>query len=450
MEVFERGGASVDAKERRVRIPQHLVEESLKKVPREIVFCGRNRKNDILLEASRIYFGMGGTPVPFIRDVETGEIRRPGRKDMDEATRVGDALPNLKFLMTCAGVFDVPYEVEYLHEFESLFNNTEKPILYAAPGAVASKHVLEMAATIMGGAEALRKRPILTLYAETVSPLSFTEVNENIIEFASAGIPVANGPMPLPGASGPMTLAGTAVMSNAENLAALTLSQLANPHAPFIYTGWVCAMDPRTSRCAYGSPDFARGTSIFNAAMGQFYDIPTYGFGGCSDSKLPDAQAGAEVMMNGMTAALSGTNLIHDCGYLAGGSIGSMEMAVICDEIAGMIYRIASDVEVTDETMAVDVIKEIGPGGHFMSHKHTLQHVKDIYLHTLFDKESEVTWIKAGKKDIRDVARQKVKTILKEHFPEPLSKDIQEKLRQIVKNAEKQIIRSSPTPTAKH
>jgi len=344
--------------------------------------------------------------------------------------------------MTVAGAFDVPYEVEYIHEFESLFNNTEKPILYSAPGAVAAKKVLEMAATIMGGYDALKKRPILTLYAETVSPLSFTDVNENIIEFANAGIPVANGPMPLPGASGPMTLAGTAVMSNAENLAALTLCELARPHSPFIYTGWVCAMDPRTSRCVYGSPDFARGTSIFCTAMGQYYDLPTYGFGGCSDSKLPDAQAGAEVMMNGMVAALSGVNLIHDCGYLAGGSIGSMEMAVICNEIAGMIYRVAQDVEITEETKAVDVIKEVGPGGHFMSHKHTLNHINDIFLHTLFDKESEVTWIKAGKKDIRDIAREKCKIILKEHFPEPLPKDVQEKLRQIVKDAEKQIIRT--------
>lgn len=449
MEIFEKGGASVDHKEKRIRIPQHLVEESLKQAPKEILFCGRNPKNDILLEGTRIYFGMGGTPVPFIRDIETGEIRRPAKKDMDEATRLGDALPNLKFLMTIAGAFDVPYEVEYLHEFESLFNNTEKPILYSSPGAVAAQRVLDMAAEIMGGPEALKKRPILALYAETVSPLSFTDANENIIEFASAGIPVANGPMPMCGATGPMTLAGTAVQSNAENLAALVLCELVKPHAPFIYTGWVCAMDPRTSRCAYGSPDFAMGTSIFNSTMGQYYDLPTYGFGGCSDSKLPDAQAGAEVMMNGMLAALSGVNLIHDCGYLAGGSIGSMEMAVICDEIAGMIYKIAKGVEINDETMAVDVIKNVGPGGHFMSQKHTLDHVKDGYLHTLFDKESEVAWMKAGKKDIRDVARLKCKTILKEHFPEPLPKDVQEGLRRIVRDAEKQTIKPAQSQTAR-
>ena len=442
MEIFNRAGAAVDFKEKRIRIPQYLVEESLKKAPREIVFCGRNSKNDILLEDSRVYFGMGGTPVPYIRDIDSGEIRRPGKEDMNRATRLGDAMPNIKFLMTVAGAFDVPYEVEYLHEFESLFNNTEKPILYSTPGAYAARKVLEMGAAVVGGMAELKRRPILALYTETVSPLSFTDVNENMIEFARAGVPVANGPMPMCGASGPMTLAGTAAMSNAENLAALTLCQLVNPHTPFIYTGWVCAIDPRTSRCAYGAPEFAMGTSIFNTTMGRYYDLPTYGFGGCSDSKLPDAQAGAEVMMNGMMAALGGTNLIHDCGYLAGGSIGSMEMVVICNEIAGMVYRIIRGVKVDEETLAVDVIKNVGPGGHFMSQKHTLDHLKELYLPSIFDKTSEETWIKGGKKDIREVARVKCKETLREHHPEPLPKDVQEKLKQIVKEAEKELVKT--------
>jgi len=442
MEIFDRVGAWVDTKEKRIRIPQSLVEESLKKVPKEIVFCGRNPDNDILLEDSRIYFGMGGTPVPYIRDIENGEIRRPTKEDMNQATRLGDALPNIKFLMTLAGAYDVPYEVEYLHEFEALFNNTEKPILYSCPGGYAAQKVLEMAATIVGGREELRRRPILTLYTETVSPLSFSDVNENMIEFAKAGVPVSNGPMPMCGASGPMTLAGTAVQSNAESLAAITLCQLVNPHAPVIYTGWVTAMDPRTSRCAYGAPEFAMGTSIFNTTMGRYYDMPTYGFGGCSDSKLPDAQAGAEVMMNGMLAALGGTNLIHDCGYLAGGSIGSMEMAVVCNEIIGMISRIVRGVKVDEETLAVDVIKKVGPGGHYMSQKHTLDHVRELYTPTLFDRESEVTWVKAGKKDVRDMARMKAKQILREHIPTPLPNDVQLRLKEIVKEAEKQLVKA--------
>jgi len=440
LEIFNDAGAEIDSKKKRIRIPQYLVEESLKKAPREIVFCGRNPKHDILLEGARVYFGLGGTPVPYIRDIDTGEMRRPTKKDMDEATRLGDALPNIKFIMSIAGAFDVPYQAEYLHEFESLFNNTEKPILYSSPGVLAAKKVLEMAAAIVGGPDELRRRPTLALYTETVSPLQFAESNENIIEFAKAGIPYSNGPMPSAGASGPMTLAGSAVQSNAENLAAITLGQLLNPHTPAMYSGWACVIDPKTCRTAYGAPEFAMGTSVFNAAMGEYYGLPTYGFGGCSDSKLPDAQAGAEVMMNGMVAALCGVNLIHDCGYLAGGSVGSMEMAVICNEIAGMITRIVRGVEVDDETLAVEVIKKVGPGGHFMSQRHTLDHVNELYLPTLFDRASEVIWTRAGKKDIRDTARTKVKELLRDHRPEPLPRDVQAKLREIVKEAEKELV----------
>lgn len=442
LKIFGDAGAEVDHKDKRVRIPQHLVEESLRRVPKEIIFCGRNPENDILLEDGRVYFGLGGTPTPYIRDVETGEMRRPTKKDMADATRIGDALPNIKFIMSIAGAFDVPYQVEYLHEFEALFGNTEKPILYSCPGAYEARKVLEMASTIAGGMDALKKRPILTLYTETVSPLAFAKANENLIEFAEAGVPYAIGPIPMLGATSPMTLSGTAVISNAESLAGLTLGQLVNPHTPVIYTCWATPMDPVTSRCSYGAPEFALGTSVLCAAMARYYDLPSYGFGGCSDSKLPDAQAGAEAMMTSLMAGLCGVNLIHDHGYLAGGSIGSIEMAVICDEIIGMVSRIVNGIEVNDDTLAVDVIRAVGPEGHFMSQKHTLRHLPtELFFPKLFDKTSEVTWTKAGKKDIGAIARERAKKLLKEHQPEPLSDDIRFGIAQIVKEAEAELVK---------
>ena len=127
------------------------MDESLSKAPKQIILCGRNPKYDILLEDSRVYFGMGGTPTPFIRDLETGENRRPTKKDFADATRLGDALPNMSFIMSIAGAFDVPYEVEYEHEWEALFNNTEKPIVYSAPSAYSARKVLEMGAAVARG-----------------------------------------------------------------------------------------------------------------------------------------------------------------------------------------------------------------------------------------------------------------------------------------------------------
>ncbi len=241
------------------------------------------------------------------------------------------------------------------------------------------------------------------------------------------------------GATAPVTLAGAAVLSNAENLAALTLTQLVNPSSPFVLCAYVTLMDPRTGRCAYGSPEFALG-NVVNAELASYYDLPSFGWGGCSDSKIPDAQAGAEVMMNALVAALSGTNLIHDCGYLAGGSIGSLEMAVICDEVVGMVKRIVRGFEVNRETLAIDVIESVGPGNHFLSHPHTLKHVeKEVYMSRLFDRSSEVRWTKTGRKDIRVVAKERVKKILRGHQPPPLTLETQKKMRRIIGEAERQL-----------
>ena len=442
LDVFAEGGAHVDPKDRRIKIPQHLVKDSLRNVPKQIVLCGRNPKYDILLEDGRVYYGLGGTPTPFIRDLETGETRRPAKKDFADATRLGDALPNMSFLMTIAGAYDVPYEVEYEHEWEALFNNTEKPIVYSAPSAYSARKVLDMAAAVVGGLDELRKRPIMCLYSETICPLSIATANENMIEFARAGVPITEGPVPMVGATGPGTLTGALVIANAENLAALTLTQLVNPGTPFIYAGWVGVMDPIVGRMAYGAPEFALGTGVLNAQMAEFYQLPSFGFAGPSDSKLPDAQAGAEAMQMALVNGLAGVNLCHDCGYLAGGSIGSMEMAVICNDVLGNILRIIKGTEVNDETLAVDVIKEVGPEGNFLGHKHTLKHIREeLHLPTIFDRTPEAAWAKAGSKPLHQVAKEQAQKILKEHHPQPLPRDVQAKLSEIVKQAEREQVK---------
>jgi len=442
MNVFERGGARVEPKSGTIKISEYLVNEALKKTRKQIVLRDRNPIYDIVLEKSIVNFGMGGTPTPLIRDIKTGEFRRPTKKDFADATRLGDALPNMSFIMAIAGAFDVPYEVEYEHEWEMLFNNTEKPIVYSAPSAYSARKVLEMGAAILGDMDQLKKRPIMCLYSETASPLTIPEGCENIIEFAKAGIPIALGPSPLVGATAPGTLAGSLVVSNAENLAMITLSQLVNAGTPIIYGAWVDVMDPMTGRDAYGAPETAFCNSVLNAQMAEYYGLPTFGYAGPSDSKLPDAQAGAEAMQISLMHGLAGINLCHDCGYLAGGSAGSMEMAVICDEILGNVLRILKGTDVNDETLAVEIIEEVGPGGNFLGHKHTLKHIRDeLHLTKLFDRTTETAWEKAGRRPLHEVAKEKAEKILKEHSPQLLSRDVQAKLSEIVRTAEREQIR---------
>ncbi|MEM1515461.1 MAG: trimethylamine methyltransferase family protein [Candidatus Bathyarchaeia archaeon] len=436
LDFFKKEGAETDEKTGLIKIPENLVKDSLKKAPSKVVIYGYNPKNAIVLENKRIYFGFGGTPTPYILDHVTGEIRRPTKEDVIKATRLGEYLSEMDFIMTIAGAFDVPYELEYIHEWEVLLTYTTKPIVYSAPGLFNANKVIEMGRVIKG--DRLEKEPVFGVYVEMPSPLMFHMTNENIFSLAKNNIPIVVGQMPQLGATAPITYAGAVALSNAENLAALTLAELIKPGAPFVLGAYVTPLDMRTGRCAYGAPEFAMG-NIANAALAEFYNLPTFGWGGCSDSKLPDAQAGAEVMMNSLVAALSGICLIHDCGYLAGGSIGSLEMAVISNEVVGMVKRIVRGIDVNEETLAFDVIRDVGPGGHFLSHKHTLKHLPSLYVSRLFSRESEVKWMKMGRKDVRTKAREEVNKILSQ--PVTIDKSLSEEIKKIVRKAEEEVLK---------
>jgi trimethylamine--corrinoid protein Co-methyltransferase len=145
-------------------------------------------------------------------------------------------------------------------------------------------------------------------------------------------------------------------------------------------------------------------------------------------------------MMNALVAGQSGVNLIHDCGYLAGGMVGSTEQAVIANDIVGMAKRIVQGVRVDDDHLAVDVIKEVGPGGNFMAHKHTRDHVDEFLLPELFDRNSFGTWQSGGAKETRTIAKEKVEEILKEHKPEPLGQEIRENITKVINEGEKKLI----------
>jgi trimethylamine--corrinoid protein Co-methyltransferase len=443
LKVFNDAGADVDFKEKRVRIPSYLIEEGLRKSKKQFILHGRNPKYSILIENGRVYFGMGGTPVPYVRDWRTGEFRRPGKADVEEMARLGNALRNMSFIMNIAGAFDVPYEVEYIHEFEALFNNTEKPIIYSAPFANCARYVIRMASEIVGGEDNLRRKPIFSIYSETVSPLKFTLENENMIECAKAGIPVTLGPATILGATGPITPAGAVAVSNAEALASITLIQLVNPNSPVIYAAWGVVMDQKTGTATYASPENALTFGVLNGQLAEFYNLPCFGLGGAIDSKTPDAQAGCEATMLLLVSALVGVTLIHDCGYLASGGAGSLEMAVICDEIVENVLNIIKGVAVNDETLAIDVIKNVGPHGHFFSQKHTLKHLRELYTAQLFDKSKLETWVRRGRKDIGERAREAVEKILAEHKPTPLPSDVKRKIEEIVREAEREMVKSS-------
>lgn len=421
-----------------VKIPEHLVKEAVRKAPSKIVLSGRNPKFDILLEGKRVYYALGGTPDPYMADLETGEWIRPTREHVAMAARLGDALPNIDVVMALASASDVPPEVSWLHELATIFNNTEKPMAYSAAGAEGAKHTLAMAAAIVGGYEELKKKHIITIESSFITPLGMDIQHENIIEFAKANVPVICGSGMMVGAATPITQAGAITLGNAEFLCAATLAELVNPGTPIMYCAESSNMDLRTGTVLYGHPE--RGIScVLQSQMAEFYGVPTFTVGGSTDAKCTDAQAGLEAMGTAMMGALAGVDVIECLGKIGSGSAGSLEMAVVADEIASYVKRILRGVQVDDETIAVDLISKVGPGGHFLSQEHTRRFLQkgEFWVSELLDREPARTWKKSVSKTLADVAREKARRILEERHPPPLPRETQEEIANILKQADK-------------
>ena len=439
IEVLTHNGAEFKADTGLLKIPSNLVKEALKTAPKEIHLYGRSQKNEMVLERGRVHFGFGGTPLHQILDMETGKSRASTKADVTNATRLGDALPNLAFMMAICGATDVPHETEHLHELEVVFANTTKHIVWALPEAHTARKAIAMATAVAGGVEELKKRPLLSCYSESISPLTFSTMNEDLVEFAAAGLPVFFTGCPMAGLTGPATLSGTYALGNAETLAALTISQLINAGTPFIYGPGMGVSDLRTLRFSFAAPEWAMG-HIIQSQLAGLYQLPTFGWGGSSDSKVADSQAGAEAALMTLMSALSGINMIHCSGYLAGSDYGSMEMAVVCDEIIGWIFRVLDGTRVDHESLAVDVIQDVGSTGSYLKHKHTFAHLKkEIFVPRLFDRYNEPIWAQKGRKDIREVAKERVKRILNEQYPEQLPDGVRVTLRHIVQSADEEI-----------
>jgi trimethylamine--corrinoid protein Co-methyltransferase len=411
-DIFRKAGADVDLDTRVVRLPQPMVEEALTLAPKSFVIYGREEKMDLLAEAGRPYFGMGGTSEPFVWDYGLGKPRQPTVADMVANTRVGQAAENIDFIMALCSAGDVPKSEIYLHEYDAIFRNTSKPVIYTAPGRRFAARFIEMAVAASGGEAAFRKRPWIVLYTQPICPMVIGTYSEGMVDAAEMGVPLMASPGPMMGATSPVSLAGTLVQVNAEALFNVVLAQLIKPGAPVIYAPHTGVMDMVALQSLYASPEQALARAAVGQ-LGRFYGLPTFGTGGGVEAKLPDAEAAAEAMMGLLLNALSGLTLTQTLGTMASGLYGSPEMLVICDEMANMIKRVLAGIRVDDEMLAVDVIREVGHGGHFMEHEHTVRHFRsELFFPMLFRRQSIAQWSERGGKSILDIAHERVESIL--------------------------------------
>ena len=426
LKLLDEAGATVDYEQQTVLFPEYLVEESLRKAPKRVRMCGRDSRQDFVIEGKKVFFGTFSGAI-YITDLKTGERRSCATQDMANAAKISDALENQDYVMALFSPLDAPPEIQGLYEGDALMSNTVKHVMvFAYHGKEVTRKQIEMARLVAGGEEALRKRPIISLYDEPASPFIFgREYVEALMEWAQEGLPVVWAGIPLGGATGPITLAGGVVQGMAESIAGNVIAQLVNPGTPFIFGFVPLVMDMRSTLAAYGAPENLL-LGIAQAQLAHYLGIPLWGTGGCTDSKTLDAQTFSEASMNLMTAALSGQNLIHDIALIESAKSASCELLVICDEIIGMIKRVMAGMEVNDSTLALEEIGTVRHGGTYLALKHTREHFeKERWLPELTDRTfSYESWKKKGARNMVDVAREKIRKILKEHEVEPLPNDV--------------------------
>jgi trimethylamine--corrinoid protein Co-methyltransferase len=347
--VFDEAGCEIDRDERIVKIPQHLLVECISRAPKKIVLAGRKKDCDIVLEGDRVCFGMGGSAKNRIYDFEEGEHRVPAKKDVELTTRLADALSSISFVQNIANSADYPPQVQFLHNLDAVLRNTEKHFVCNVGNVRQARYSIKMASLVSGD---LAKRPVISIYTGPAAPLMLTEAQDSAVEAAVQDVPVVLCTAPQAGATAPVTLAGAIVQNLSENLATLCLVQLVRKGASIVLGSTPTIMDPRTSMFCLGAPELML-QQIGSCQLSHYYHLPYFGAGGCSDSKLPDAQAGAEAAMTALTSALAGINMIQDVGVFAFDDAGSPELLVIADEIIGMVERILSGVSVDQEKMAL-------------------------------------------------------------------------------------------------
>lgn len=412
LDLFEKGGARVDRQSRMIRVPRSLVEAALQSAPKSFVFHGRDSQDDLLLQPGRCFFGMGGSSEPFFWDYDSGRPRTSTKDDMVRCTRVGQSLSHIDFVMALCSAGDVPGELTFLHEYDAILRNTVKPVLYGAQGRWSMAKFIELAAEARGGEARFRERPSIMLFTHTVSPLRVSTYCEAMVVAAEFGVPIMCTPAPMMGATSPATVAGNVLLTSAECLFLITMSQLIKPGTPVGYGPHVAVMDMVTARCTYGSAEQALGRAAI-AQLGKFYGLPSFGLGGGVEAMLPDAEAAAQAMMGMFLNSLSGLTLTQTLGTLASGSYGSLEMLLICDEMVHMLERILAGMRVSDETLALDLIKNVGTRGNYLAEDHTAAFFRqELFFPILFRRQSIDQWMESGATSIVQRAHERVEAIL--------------------------------------
>ena len=418
LEILAGAGARVQGD--RVKIPGFLVEEAIRQAPSRIVLGSRTGKRTVFLERDKSFFGPSLDCVDYL-DPHTHVRSRFVSENVKVTAALCDALPNFQWCMTIGMAADVPADIADRVIARNVMQFCEKPLVFCCKDANSVRDVYEMALLLCGGKENFEQAPYVVQYTEPISPLVyFDPAVDKMIFCAEQRIPLINFPAPQCCGSSPATFAGAIVQASAESLSGLVLHQLVNPGAPFIYGAFATIMDMRSTIFSYGAIEMSLMTAAL-AQMAQHYRLPFFGTAGATDAKFCDAQAGAEAAWQCLTAAAVGSGLVHDCScWLDHGSVASPEFMVLVHDIVDNIRHFMEGVEVSEQTLALDLIHKVGPGGHYLQQAHTMQNFKKIKYSDIFDRTVMAQWEAAGSKRFEQRLQQS--TLAKmTHRPAPLA-----------------------------
>jgi trimethylamine--corrinoid protein Co-methyltransferase len=416
-----------------VRLSPAVVEWALGQAPSRVVLCRRGGGQPaVSLEGRKVFFGPG-SDCPNYLDPRTGQRRLYTTADIIDSIRLVDALPEIDFCMSMGIPSDLGDGKAYRHQFALMVEHTTKPNVFVCDDGADCEAIVAMAAAAAGGEEELRQNPTLLLYSEPTTPLQHSQTaTDKLLFMAGYGLPIVHSPAPMMGGTAPVTIAGALALGNAELLSSLVMHQLKRPGAPFVYGVQVHHMDMKTTISVYGAPEYELAR-VISAEMGRYYRLPIWGNAGMTDSCALDEQAALDVAFSIQVALLTGTNLTHDVGYMEAGLTTSPELIVLSAEVISMLRRFAQGVQIDPESLALEAIHEVGPGGSFLAHKHTLKHFRELWQPGLMNRQRFSSWLQDGGLRLGDRLREKTVAILEAHRPESLPAPVRAEIDHILK-----------------
>jgi len=436
LELFKSAGGYVDDSSQRVRIPSKLVDECLLSAGKTFTIYGRDKNNRAAFGAGkRNYNSIAGEAYWIDFD---GKRRFATLEDVIIAAKLADVLPRINIVGAMSDPHEIDISYRCVEVAAALLRTTTKPVTFWFYDRTSAQYIIELFTILAGSKRELAGFPPAYPLFEPISPLRFPRDGVDVLfETCRIPLPVHIGPMAQVGLSAPGTLAGTLAQETAEILAGICVAQLIHPGTPVCFGGIPHAFDMRTTQMIFAGPEQGL-MAVAMTEMGKHYGLPVYINVGLTDSKCVDAQAGLEISATLLMGALSGADIFGHFGIAGVDQASSLEMLVFQHEVIEYIERILNSFTIDDETLALDLIDRLGPGGTFIAEEHTVKHFREeIWMPVILDRLYWDQWEQIGKPTTEQRVKERLEKLLVSYKPHPLDESVERDVQKVLERARK-------------